>query len=48
MQVQSTSGNECCFEETGSQRSKVKADWIKDGAGEGLDAASNQLILFLI
>lgn len=46
MQVQSASGNERCFEETGSHGSKVKADWIKDGAGEGLEAAGNQFILF--
>ncbi len=46
MQIQNTSGNECCFEETGRQGSKVKADWIKDGVGDSFDAVSNQLILF--
>lgn len=33
MQIQNTSGNEGCFEETGRQGSKVKADWIKAGMG---------------
>ena len=46
MQIQNTSGNKSCFEETGRHRSKVKADWIKDGVYDGFDAAANQLNLF--
>lgn len=46
MQIQNTTENEYCFEETGRQRSKVKADWIKYVVYDSFDAAANQLILF--
>lgn len=46
MQIQNTIGNECCFEETGRQGSKVKADWIKDGVDDSCNEANDQLILF--